>query len=75
MQTALFAGGGVPGGQIIGSSDRIGAYPDSSPQRPQDLAATIYRALGLDEAASWTDADGRPHYIYHGRPIPGLVSA
>jgi len=75
VQTALFAGGGVPGGQIIGSSDRIAAYPDSAPQRPQDLAATIYRALGLDETASWTDADGRPHYIYHGRPIPGLVNS
>ena len=72
VQTVLFAGAGVQGGNVIGSSDKIGAYPDSSPQRPEDFAATIYNALGLPPTASWPDTDGRPHYIYHGRPIPGL---
>ena len=72
VQTVLFAGAGVRGGNVIGSSDKIGAYPDSSPQRPEDFAATIYNALGLPPTASWPDTDGRPHYIYHGRPIPGL---
>ena len=73
VQTVLFAGAGVRGGNVIGSSDKIGAYPDSSPQRPEDFAATIYNALGLPATAAWPDTDGRPHYIYHGRPIPGLM--
>lgn len=73
VQTVLFAGAGVQGGNIIGSSDSRGEYPASSPQRPEDFAATIYNALGLPPTAAWKDADDRPHYIYHGRPIPGLV--
>ena len=41
-QSVLFAGGGVRGGQVIGSSDRDGAYPASDPQTPENVAATIY---------------------------------
>ncbi|MDA1017222.1 MAG: DUF1501 domain-containing protein [Planctomycetota bacterium] len=73
VQTAVFAGAGVPGGTIIGSSDKIGAYPASAPQRPEDFAATVYHALGLRPTAHWPDIDGRPHYIFHGNPIAGLV--
>jgi hypothetical protein len=72
VQTAIFAGAGVQGGNVVGSSDRIGAYPNSAPQRPEDFAATIYQALGLPRTASWPDAGGRPHYVYNGQPIPGL---
>ena len=73
VQTVLFAGAGVQGGSVIGSSDRSGAYPASSPQRPENFAATIYQALGLPRTAYWPDADGRPHFIYHGQPIPGVL--
>src|SRR4029453_9300900 len=38
VQTVFFAGGGVKGGQVIGASDRIGAYPAASPQTPEDMA-------------------------------------
>ncbi len=72
VQTALFAGAGIQGGTIVGSSDRIAAYPDSSPQRPEDFAATIYNALGIPQTAAWPDESGRPHYIYHGQPISEL---
>ena len=41
--SAVFAGAGVRGGQTIGQSDRMGAYPASRPYTPGDLAATIYR--------------------------------
>jgi uncharacterized protein (DUF1501 family) len=43
----LFAGGGVRGGQVVGSSDRIGAEPRDRPVTPAEVAATIYRALGI----------------------------
>ena len=41
VQTALFAGAGIQGGTVLGSSDRIGGYPANLPQRPEDFAATI----------------------------------
>lgn len=72
VQTVMFAGGGIRGGTVVGSSDRIGAYPASNPQRPEDFAATIYHALGLPHTAAWRDETGRPNHIYHGRPILDL---
>ncbi len=72
VQTVFFAGGGVQGGRVIGSSDRNGAYPATDPQTPENLAATIYRSLGIPPTAAWHDALDRPHHIYHGEPIAGL---
>jgi len=74
VQTLFFAGGGVNGGTVIGSSDSMGGYPVDSPQRPENMAATIYRALGIPPTAAWHDELDRPHHIYHGRPIPGLCA-
>lgn len=73
VNTILFAGGGVRGGKVIGASDRIGAYPTSHRQTPENFSATIYSALGIPRAATWPDVDGRPHQIYRGKPIPGLT--
>ncbi|GAB4137872.1 MAG: DUF1501 domain-containing protein [Planctomycetaceae bacterium] len=72
VQSVFFAGGGIRGGRVIGSSDEIGAYPATSPQKPENMAATIYRALGLPATAAWKDELNRPHHIYHGEPIHGL---
>ena len=71
-QTVLLAGGGVRGGTVIGSSDEIGAYPASAPQRPENLAATIYEALGLSRGMTWMDVTGRPQHLFEGEPIAGL---
>lgn len=46
--TMFFAGGGVKGGQKIGSSDEIGAYPKDRPVSPAEVVATAYYALGID---------------------------
>jgi uncharacterized protein (DUF1501 family) len=73
VQTVFFAGGGVRGGTVIGSSDKTGGYPASSPQTPENLAATIYDALGIPQDAHWLDEQGRPQLFYHGTPIPGLM--
>ncbi|HEX7447435.1 MAG TPA: DUF1501 domain-containing protein [Pirellulales bacterium] len=72
VQTVFFAGGGVRGGTVVGSSDKIGAFPASQPQTPENMAATIYRALGIPPLAVFHDALDRPHAIYHGEPISGL---
>ena len=73
VQTVFFAGGGVRGGTIIGSSDKSGAFPSSCPQTPENMAATIYSALGLPKTITWHDPADRPHHIYYGDPIPGLT--
>lgn len=73
VQTVFFAGGGVRGGSVVGSSDKIGAYPAGNPQRPENMAATIYQSLGLPETVAWHDDLNRPHHVYHGEPIAGLT--
>jgi hypothetical protein len=73
VQTVFFAGGGVVGGRVIGASDRIGAYPAADPQTPENFAATIYSALGIPATAAWHDESNRPHHIYYGEPITGLM--
>jgi len=74
VSTMLFAGGGVRPGNVIGASDRNGAEPVSDLQTPENFAATIYEALGIPRHAMWNDVDGRPHNIYHGKPISGLMA-
>ena len=44
-----FAGAGVRGGQVIGSSDKIGAEPRDRPVSPAEIAATVYKGLGIDQ--------------------------
>jgi hypothetical protein len=73
VQTVFLAGGGVRGGAVVGASDKIGAYPASSPQKPENLAATIYDALGLPRDVTWPDLSGRPHHLYDAEPIKGLT--
>lgn len=73
VQSVFFAGGGVAGGRVVGSSDKIGGFPASDPQSPENMAATIYRALGIPSTAAWIDGVDRPHFVYHGEPIAGLA--
>lgn len=72
-QSVFFAGGGVKGGQMIGTTDKIGAYPVNQPETPESMGATIYHGLGLPRETAWHDPSGRPHFVYHGDPIRGLV--
>lgn len=69
VQSVFLAGGGVPGGVVVGASDADGAYPADRPQRPENLGATIYSALGIPSTAVWKDDLERPHHIYYGDPI------
>ncbi len=73
VQTMFFAGGGIKGGTVIGSSDKIAGHPKTDPQTPENMAATIYRALGIPSDAVWKDASDRPHLVYYGEPIRGLM--
>ena len=61
--SVLLAGGGIPGGQVIGASDATGESPKDHPVTPADLAATIFTLLGIDPRETLHTADGRPVQI------------
>jgi uncharacterized protein (DUF1501 family) len=73
--SAAFAGAGVQGGQLIGQSDKLGAYPASRPYSPADFAATLYQSLGIDPASEVRDRLGRPTSLCAGESIAPLFSA
>lgn len=56
----LLGGGGVKGGQIIGSTDRLGQRPASRPLKPCHIHATVYQVLGIDPKLHLLDPSGRP---------------
>jgi hypothetical protein len=58
--SAALAGGGVPGGAVIGASDDLGEFVKDRPITPSDMAATIYTLLGIDPSLELQTADGRP---------------
>jgi hypothetical protein len=57
---ALLAGAGIRGGAVYGRSDKHAGYPADNPVRPEDLAATIFHALGIDPQSCIEDRQGRP---------------
>lgn len=68
----LFAGAGVRGGQVIGKSDDIGAYPVTTPYSPDDVGATVMNMLGLDPAVEVHDRLNRPVQLNRGAVIESL---
>lgn len=70
--TILMAGGGVRGGAVVGSSDRLGSLPATEPVTPADLAATIYWRFGIDPSSEIHDLTGRPWRIADGQPVRAL---
>jgi hypothetical protein len=56
----LMGGGGVKGGQVIGSTDKLGQQPLTRPLTPSNIHATIYHVLGLDPKLQLLDPSGRP---------------
>ncbi len=56
----LMGGGGVKGGQVIGSTNKLGTEPLTRAVTPSHIHATIYQVLGIDPHLSLTDPTGRP---------------
>jgi hypothetical protein len=70
--SVLLAGGGVRGGQAYGTSDAVAAYPADRRVAPEDVARTIYYAMGIDDLHA-TDREGRPfHLMPEGAPLLDL---
>lgn len=72
--TALFSGGGLRMGQVVGATNSKAEFPTESPYTPSDMLATIYRHLGIDSQISFVDFAGRPTPILsEGSPIRELI--
>ena len=68
-----FAGAGVPGGQVIGTTDKDGGEVTSDPHTPEDYAATVFEKLGIDRSKPLYTSSNRPVFIGHdGEPITSL---
>ena len=71
-QSVLFAGGGIRGGQVYGSTDRRAEYPHDNPVAPEHIAGTVFHVLGIDDLHA-TDREGRPfHLMEDGRALTEL---
>ncbi len=71
----LLAGGGIKGGQVVGESDARGEGPKDRAITPDDVAATFYKALGIDSRKEYQTPTGRPVMIVrNGTPIPELIA-
>lgn len=72
--SVFFTGGGVRTGQVVGASDATAAWPVTQGFGPADIAATIYRAIGVDTNARILDQENRPHPVLdHGQAIEGVL--
>jgi uncharacterized protein DUF1501 len=70
--SVLFAGAGIKGGQVVGSSDRTASEPRDRPVTPAEVAATVYRGLGLDPRTPLAGPDGRPLPLADAEPVHEL---
>jgi uncharacterized protein (DUF1501 family) len=72
----LFSGGGIPGGQVVGATDRLGADITRRRVGVRDFLATLYHHLGIDaESITLRDRTGRPlPALPEGRPIAELTA-
>lgn len=59
-------GGPVKTGMVVGESDRIGEYQTDRPICPEDIAATVYKALGISLDTTFQNPDGRPMPVAQG---------
>lgn len=70
----VLAGGGIQGGQVVGESDKTGAYPKLRPVTPADIHATVFEALGYDaQRITYRMSDDRPIAVSDGHVINELL--
>ena len=73
--SAMFAGAGIKGGTIYGSSDEHGKRVAENPEKPEDLNATIARLLGISTLDIHYSPSGRPFKVANeGEPIMDIIT-
>ena len=72
--SVMMAGGGTPGGQVVGATDRQGYSAVERVLSPERFVSTIYAKLGIDPGKIYITPDGRPvHLVSDDRPIEELA--
>ncbi|OAI48405.1 hypothetical protein AYO44_07160 [Planctomycetaceae bacterium SCGC AG-212-F19] len=72
--SAMLAGGGLRGGQVVGATNAKAEHPVDHPLKPADLLATVYHVLGIDPNLSFKDHTGRPIPILdEAKPIAEVI--
>jgi hypothetical protein len=72
----FFAGGGTRGGQVVGATDKQGAFPTGMAVSPGDVAATLYQAIGIDRDTVLRDREDRPQAVLpQGKVVPGIFAS
>jgi len=72
--SVMFAGGGTPGGQVIGATDRQGYAAVERVLSPENFVSTVYRKLGIDPGKMVHTPEGRPvHLVSNADPISELM--
>ena len=72
--SVLIAGGGIPGGQVVGATDKKGYAAVERVLTPEHFAASIYTKLGIDPNKMLYTPDGRPvHIVSSAEPIRELM--
>jgi uncharacterized protein (DUF1501 family) len=72
--SVLVSGGGMRHGQVIGSTNDKGEHPHDRELTPNDLWATVYKHLGINQHDAILDYTGRPqHILPFGEPIRELL--
>jgi len=76
VNCAVLAGGGMPTGQVLGGTDRLGAYATVRPVHYRDILATVYHNMGIDPHVMVRDPLDRPVAILpeDARPVRELCS-
>lgn len=72
--SAMIAGGGLKGGQVVGATNSKAEHPVERPLKPANLLATVYKVLGIDPATTFLDNSGRPiAMLDDGEPIREIL--
>lgn len=70
--SVLMAGGGVRGGLVFGRTDARAEYPDGQPIGPQDIARTVFHAMGVDGLETRDETDRTLLHLDSGQPLAEL---
>jgi hypothetical protein len=72
--SVLFAGGGTPGGRVVGATDTRGYAAVERVLAPENFASTVYAKLGIDPGKVLYAPNGRPsHLVSDPTPIKELM--
>lgn len=72
--SVLMAGGGTPGGTVVGATDRKGFSAVDRVLSPENFVSTVYHKLGIDPGKIVYTPEGRPsHLVSDPTPIMELI--